>query len=83
MPPDKTWRKRYLPRLIIDLEGRPDSGGFEHHSALFVVTCDELKKLTDALEEHLLDSFHTFVECDEKQMDVEADGKSPDVVSSA
>ncbi len=65
MPPDKTWRERHRPRLIIDLEGRPESGRIgrsEKHSAVLVINSYELKELTDAVEDFLLDRFHTLVE---------------------
>jgi hypothetical protein len=87
VPPDKTSRERYRPRVIIDLEGRPDSGRFEHHSALLVMNSDELRELSDALEQRLLDSFHASEEGKDvnecETANAEENPKPPDAASAA
>jgi hypothetical protein len=87
IPPDETRRERYRPRLIIDLEGRPDSGGFEYHSARLVMNSDELRKLSDALGQHLLDSFHASEERkhvnERETANAEENQKPPDAASAA
>ncbi len=62
IPPDKTLHERYRPKVIIDLRGRPESGGFEHHAARLVISYDELRQLKDAIEGHMLDTFNTLME---------------------
>ena len=63
VPPDKTWHKRYRPRLIIELESsRLHGARFYRHNAMLVINADEIEQMQELLSERLLDSFHILVE---------------------
>ena len=65
VPPDKTEREKYRPRLIMELESRRIHGARVYpHVAQLVISLRELEEMHEALTNGLLDSFHALVEND-------------------